>query len=259
MNTLLFLELSNRATAVKSACNITIPSIILLLLTVLLALVPNTEYEVIPRDASRWTDLLSTHPDPRMCNWIGDGLSQGFPIYVTEGVPDHTDRNLPMDTSQLQGVLEWLIENVQQKKLLGPYLSYDQLSFELFTSPLGCVPKAIDVLTGIVKKWRVIHHLSAPRSGISVNSLVHESVQTVDYISFRRIVEFFILLGVGAWVWKYDLANAYRQFNVRKEDVKYLGAKLAGLLFVDVTLPMGLRSACAIFSLIGGAILYCVR
>ena len=247
------------AQPVKKSCRITVPTILWLLLAVLLALVPNTVFQTIPREVSRWTELLDTYPDPMMKQWIEDGLTDGFPIYMTEGAPDANNRNLPMDASQLQGVLEWLIENVRQKKLLGPYFSYKDLPFDLFTSPLGCVPKKVNIISGLVEKWRVIHHLSAPRLGISVNSLIHESVQTVKYISFKQIVEFFVALGVGAWIWKYDLANAYRQFNVRQEDVRFLGAKLAGLLFVDTTLPMGLRSACTIFSLIGDAILYCVR
>ena len=58
---------------------------------------------------------------------------------------------------------------------------------------------------------------------------------------------------------KFDLKSAYRQVPVQPDDRHLLGMEWRGQLFVDTTLPFGLRSAPAIFNAVPEALSHMIR
>ena len=62
----------------------------------------------------------------------------------------------------------------------------------------------------------------------------------MHYLSaVKRVVE----LGRGAMMAKVDIQHAYKNVPVHPEDRHMLGVRWKGKVFVDKTLPFGLRSA----------------
>ena len=117
----------------------------------------------------------------------------------------------------------------------------------LFVSPIGCVPKRNG-------KIRVIHHLSYPFKGDSVNAdIIEESVQLASVAEACRHIR---LLGAGCFLIKLDVEAAYKQVPVRREDWHLLGFKWLGKYYYERVLPFGLKSSCRLWDLYATALHY---
>ena len=92
----------------------------------------------------------------------------------------------------------------------------DELS-GLRVSPVGAVPKGDHYnCSWDEKEWRPIHHLTHPRSGISVNSSIDEEFKAVDYVRFLTIVSLAASIGPGALLWCIDAKDAYLRVPIKK-------------------------------------------
>jgi len=193
-----------------------------------------------------WSSLLEPHPNPYFRDFVLDGLRNGFTIGMND---DHipfslNKRNLPTTADEKKAVVLFLTSECRKGHMLGPFIT---CPVGLHVSPIGAVPKDIT-------KFRIIHHLSAPRSGSTINNSLSDSYTTVSYISFLGVVRFIHSLGVGAHIWKIDLASAYRQIPLATSEFLFLGIRWAGLFFMDTRLPFGLSSSCLIFTLFADAL-----
>lgn len=108
------------------------------------------------------------------------------------------------------------------------------------TSPLQTVPKD-DC------KRRVVLDLSFP-AGTSVNDGIPKDsfLDKPFHLSLPRSADFADLIvakGPGCYLYKKDLKRAYRQIPVDPKDYIYLGYRWNDLLYFDLVLPFGLRSA----------------
>ena len=108
-------------------------------------------------------------------------------------------------------------------------------------SPLGLVPKLQS------NKWRFIVNLSAP-AGASVNDGICSECCSLSYASIDEAVAIIQRLGRGAELVKMDLKDAYRVVPVHPQDHQLLGMQWDGGVYVDRSLPFGLRSAPLIFT-----------
>lgn len=115
-------------------------------------------------------------------------------------------------------------------------------------SPLGAVPKAG------TDKIRLIHDLSYPRGGDSIN----EHIVDLSYHNsrFDDAADIVSKLGKGTLLVKLDVAAAYKVIVVRPEDYPLLGFKWLSKYYHDCTLPFGLRSSCRKWELFAAAIHY---
>ena len=73
-------------------------------------------------------------------------------------------------------------------------------------------------------------------------------------MSVDTVVDRVLALGQGALLAKLDMKQAYRTVTVHPQDCLVLGMRWAGKVFVDKTLPFGLRSATLIFSALADAL-----
>jgi hypothetical protein len=107
-------------------------------------------------------------------------------------------------------------------------------------NPLGVVFKKGNTL-----KPRVVHHLSWPRNGNSVNKSITEFRVTLD--AFDSALSALRACGRGACMGKIDIEAAYRCIPVRPVDWPLQGMKWREKYFFDIVMQFGLASATAIF------------
>ncbi len=92
-------------------------------------------------------------------------------------------------------------------------------------------------------KFRVIHNLSAPFGGPSVNSHIPK-----EAISLIQDIRPWAVLA------KTDIEHAYKLIPIHSQDIPALGLRWYDDWLWDCTLPMGSRSGCAIFESFSEAI-----
>ena len=111
-----------------------------------------------------------------------------------------------------------------------------------------CIPKKSQP-----GKWRLIVDLSAP-DGASVNDGIVPSLCSLLNTSVDDATAEVLQLGKGALLAKLDIQHAYRIVPVHPDDRHLLGMSWKGEIYVDTTLPFGLRSAPKIFTDLADAI-----
>ena len=107
-------------------------------------------------------------------------------------------------------------------------------------------------------EWQLIVDLSSPE-GFSVNDGVYSDLCSLNYVSIEDALREVSRLGAGALLAKIDIRKAYRNIPVHPVDRLLLGMTWEGSLFIDATLPFGLRSAPKIFSAVADAAEWMVR
>jgi len=113
-------------------------------------------------------------------------------------------------------------------------------------SPIGAVPKHG------TNKVRVIHHLSYPHHGDSVNAgVVEEHMHLPSFGHAARAVQ---EMGRGCYLIKLDVEAAYKQVPVRREDWPLLGFMWQDKWYYERVLPFGLRSSCRLWELYAAAL-----
>ena len=106
-------------------------------------------------------------------------------------------------------------------------------------SPIGAVPKKGSA------KIRVIHHLSYPFDGDSVNAdVLAVKCELGRFADAARAV---VRLGRGCHLVKLDVEAAYKQVSVHPDDWHLLGFKWQGHFYYERVLPFGLKSSCRIW------------
>ena len=147
-------------------------------------------------------------------------------------------------------VEKYLGEEREAQRVLGPFKR--SLFPEVHVSPFGVIPKADP------GKWRLILDLSSPH-GNSVNDGIAKELCSLSYVSVDDIATRVLKLGRGALVAKFDLKAAYRHILVHPDDRRLLGMEWKGGLYLDATLPFGLRSAPVIFNAVAEALAFVIR
>ena len=150
----------------------------------------------------------------------------------------------PEDMPKVDAVIK---ADVDAGKKAGPF---DLKPFpHMCISPVGAVPKRDS------DKVRVIHNLSHPFKGDSVNAGV--VVEKFNLSSFGCAAQAVKRLGRGCLLIKLDVSAAYKQIPVRREDWPLLGFKWRGKYYYERVLPFGLRSSCRLWDLYASALHFC--
>ena len=199
----------------------------------------------------KWKRELEGHPDRSFVGYILDGLQNGFRTGFKEesGVPfiSPSNSNLPSAREHPEVVEAYLGKECKAGRVLGP-LDVGPLKGVkgIQVSPIGVIPKKTP------GKWRLIVDLSSPR-GRSINDGIEEKQASLAYVSMDNVTETITALGQGTYMGKCDVKEAYRLIPVHTEERQLLGMYWEGRLFVDLTLPFGLRSAPKVFTAVADA------
>ena len=146
-------------------------------------------------------------------------------------------RNLPSAPENEGAVTADIERECDKQRRHGPHATPP---FPFFRSnPLGVVFKKGGT------KPRLIHNLSWPRNGNSVNA--HISQFDVKLDAFDRAVTMLTLLGSNTYMAKLDIEAAYRCIPIAPTDWPLLGLKWRDGYYFDSVMQFGTASATAIF------------
>jgi len=97
--------------------------------------------------------------------------------------------------------------------------------------------------------WSAVSGLDLSRpKGRSVNDGIEPEVCSLSYASVDQAVRIIMSKWRLTQMAKFDIESAYRLVPVHPDDRLLLGMKWREFLYVDTTLPFGLRSAPKIFN-----------
>ena len=96
-------------------------------------------------------------------------------------------------------------------------------------------------------------NLSAPPD-LSVNSGICPETASLSYTSVDHLASMILSEGQGAFMVKADIKEAYWMIPVHPEDQPLLGVMCQDSVYIDKTLPFGLRSAPKIFLAVADAL-----
>lgn len=200
-----------------------------------------------PLREEEWRARLQEHPDTRLKDYVLRGIQEGFRVGY-----DYRNHKCKRVKDNLRSALEhpdvvckYIAEECADGRLLGPF-SPDSLP-AVQVSRFGVIPKSTP------GKWRLILDLSSPE-GNSVNDGINPELCSLSYVSVDDAARTVAGLGRGALLAKVDIKSAYRMVPVHPEDRMLLGMVWDGALYVDATLPFGLRSAPKIFNTLADVI-----
>ena len=175
---------------------------------------------------------------------IVDGIAHGVPVDYTGDRSQGRDApNLPTEPEDEERITAIILEDVRQKKKAGPFTRSPFPN--LCVSPIGAVHKRNG-------KLRVIHHLSYPHGGDSINQNV--LALTYSLSSVAHAGRAIVMLGRGCLLIKLDVEAAFKQVPVRPGDWPLLGFRWQGKYYYERVLPFGLRSSCRLWELFAAAL-----
>ena len=178
--------------------------------------------------------------------YILQGLQCGFHIGFKRGSNLRAAKKNMFSAEEHPEVIQkYLQEECELGRVLGPF-DLEELP-GVHISKFGVIPKSNQV-----GKWRLILDLSSPE-GASVNDGIQKELCSLQYVKVDEVVDTILKLGPGTELAKIDIQNAYRIVPVHPDDRSLLGMKWQGKLYVDTTLPFGLRLAPKIFNAVADA------
>ncbi len=103
-------------------------------------------------------------------------------------------------------------------------------------------------------KYRLLHNLSFPYDGSSINDNIDEQRKSVKYSTITDAIKCLSVMGRGAYTAKCDIKDAFRLIPIRPEDHPKLCIFFNNNYYYDTTLPMGSSSSCQLFELFSTAL-----
>lgn len=175
-----------------------------------------------------WVQLLSHYHDNEICNF----LYYGWPIgYLSDKIPESVTHNHPSALAYLDHVDDFIATELGFGAIAGP-INDAPFTPWVRISPLMTRPKKGS------ETRRIIVDLTYPE-GLAVNS----GNQISDYLgrditySLPTVLDLIARLqdeGQGAFIWKADLARAYRQLRADPVDAALLGMMHRGKRYIVV-------------------------
>lgn len=203
-----------------------------------------------PLKVAVWRDLLSAFPDRKFADYIVQGIENGFCIGADRAafLARSANRNMPSAREHADIISTYLELEVARGRMAGPLI--DPVPNGVLISPMGIIPKPHQP-----GKWRLIINLSAPQ-GASVNDMIPPELCSPRYPRLDEVAAIIMSLGPGTLLAKLDLESAYRLVPIHPRDRSLLAVKWEGGVYMDGSLPFGLRSAPKIFSAVADALLW---
>ena len=174
--------------------------------------------------------------------YVVTGLAQGFHIGYQHQLASHTSAsaNMPSAIESPGPVHQYLKTECAAGRVAGPFEQKEVPNVHI--SRFGVIPKK-----GQPGEWRLILDLSFP-PGKSINDGIEKELRSLQFPIIDQAVEHILQLKPRALLAKVDIVHAFRNIPVHPDDRHLLGMKWDGKVFIDLTLPFGLRSSPRIFT-----------
>ena len=169
--------------------------------------------------------------DPDLRNYILHGIQYGFHIGFQGPIVSTFCKNSPTIFENFAATKDLIETDVALGRIAGPFVSPPFDPFKV--SPLTLREKSTP------GKYRLIHNLSAPYDGTSVNDNIDDTCKTVKYESIGNIIALLLELGKGAYIAKADVKSAFRLVPVHPSCYPLLGFYFNNQFYFDRCLTMG--------------------
>lgn len=198
----------------------------------------------------RWVILLQNYHDNELCHFLAYGWPVGF---YAEEIPSSVPENHPSAVNFPQHIHDFIATELSFKALEGPVQASPFKPWSRI-SPLMTRPKKGS------SQRRVIVDLSYPE-GEAVNT----GIDTADYLgrdisytlpTISDLIAKLQVEGRGAFIWKADLARAYRQLRADPVDAPLLCIQFDGKVYIDRCPPFGCRSSSAACQRVANALVF---
>ncbi|XP_067088810.1 uncharacterized protein [Osmerus mordax] len=202
-----------------------------------------------PVDIGRLSDALSGHPNRCFVKYLLTGLRKGFMVGV-ECVPTvtHVCNNLQSALREPDVVDALLAKEIGKGYLLGPFV---ESPFPVFrVSPIGVATRKYS------GKKRLIVDLSAPHDTRvpSINSLIPSEPFSLYYTSIDHAIRLIKQAGVGAWLGKADITDAFKVMPLHPSQWHLFGVRWRSQMYFYARLAFGCRSSPRIFDTLAEAL-----
>ena len=193
---------------------------------------------------------FSKNYDKNEVDFLIDGFTKGFSLCYTGPRKSRLSKNSISINKNPEEVRKQIFKEVSAGRIAGPYLKppFDNL----IVSPISLISKKNN-------KWRLVHNLSYPYDGSSINANIDPDLCSVQYTHFDKAVEIIQLLGRNCKLFKSDLKNAYRNLPIRLEDIHLQGFHFENRFFVDKALAFGCSLSPCTFERFSSFLEFCVK
>lgn len=193
---------------------------------------------------------LHAHPDLDFVTDLINGLREGFHTGM-HSVPSATFECTNLLSARTQPhVVQDIIEQEKQKGfLIGPFHSAPYPIYRV--NPIGIVEGKYS------RKKRLIVDLSAPHNNqehSSLNSLINKHEFSMKYVKIDDAIKKIKTAGIGAWLCKFDICDAFKLIPIHPSLWPYHGIKWNNQYYFYVRLVFGSRSSPKIFTKLSEAI-----
>ena len=188
-----------------------------------------------PIDVTRLKKELQDFPDQLLVSHLCQELQEGTRIGYTGPRKPRLSENLPSAYKNAAVVSETLAKEIALGRVAGPFSNPPFSNLQV--SPIGVIPKKHS------DTFRLIFHLSYPKTGDSINSFISKEDYSLQYTKIDNASAALLDFGPGKFMAKTDIESAFRIFPIHRDDWELLGMFWENQYFVDLFLPFGLRSA----------------
>ena len=183
--------------------------------------------------------LKSANYPKNLTDSLVHGFTHGFRLGHFGKPITNTVRQSHLTDNLKNKLLEKLNNEVTARRIRGPF---DQPPFENFQiSPITIRKKST---TG---KFRLLHNLSYPYDGTSINDNIIDHYKSVKYANVNQAIKLMSRMQRCSYSAKSDIKDAFRLIPIQEKDHSKLGIFCNGKYYYDTTLPMGSASSCKIF------------
>lgn len=201
----------------------------------------------------QWEYELASYHDREICYF----LRYGWPVgYHLETPPVSVQENHESARSYSQHIHHYIDTELAHEAIIGPFKSSP---FSPWTrlSPLMTRPKRDS------DKRRVIVDMSFPtgeavNDGISISSIYGRDT-TYTLPTVQDLAAIIQNSPSTAWLWKADLARAYRQLRVDPIDTPLLGFGIDSDIYVDLCPSFGCRSSSGACQRLSAAVVFMMK
>lgn len=197
-----------------------------------------------------WIRALTDYHDNELCHFLAFGWPVG---YALSKIPTSVQNNHPSALAFPDHVKAYIETECNFDALAGPF---NELPFTPWTRilPLMSRPKKDS------HQRRIIVDLSyqegaAVNTGIDTTSYLGQDI-SYTLPSISDLIAKLQIEGKGAYIWKADLARAYRQLRADPLDAPLLGIQFAGRVYIDRCPPFGCRSSSAACQRVANALVF---
>lgn len=246
--------IANRWPQVSEEALLAIPRFAQLYKTVKSYNLPNCLGAKVPIDSGlnveRWVVLLQDYHDNELCHYLAYGWPIGF---YSDAMPQTVLKNHPSALQFPDHINEFISTELKFQAIEGPVTAPPFHPWYRI-SPLMTRPKK-----GTLQR-RVIVDLSYP-DGLAVNT----GINTAEYLgrdisytlpTISDLIAKLQIEGQGAYIWKADLARAYRQLRADPVDAPLLCIQFNDKVYIDRCPPFGCRSSSAACQRVANALVF---